>query len=637
MMKKSVVCAGVFCAAYLASLPAPLWAEGIIETEAVHVTGTRLAKRLEEVSAPTYVVTREEIEASAAATVQDVLSRVPGVQGVSGSAGMSQTQAVSVRGLSTEVLLLVDGMPYNSASHGADSFAYDLRSIPLDSVERIEVVKGASSAVYGSHAAGGVINIITKKGADKSSLTLSAQAGSDGWLKGSVRGTAVSKDGLKATLKYSRTQEDERNIRLRTPEQAAALGGAFDRSLEFRGNDYGLRLEKGFWNFSAEGGDYTSDWDNTSTYYGSTSTGTDRQENKYRRFSVGYDDGVNTALLYLFKNQKDYYYRFDTASATVTNYDDVTWGGSFSRRSKIFGLSGVWGVELKNESSKVKGEYNYDKERTELAPFFEVSAPVGERGVLDLGLRYEYWDMGSGQDSRDELLPRLGFSWQLDSGSTIYASAGRWFAMPSLYEINLADAWGLTVPNPDLKPEYGWSYELGVKNPTARTPWSVGVFYMDMKDKIKYFSDPVTWVGGYQNIAEYRAKGVEAQIKLPLGDKFSWTQGVTYTYAEEKATEGADWVRSDMPRWDVVGVLAYANGPWSADFEMHYYADRQVKTSVYDWDDSFFLANLSLGWKNGDNRVSFAVRNLFDKEVILSSSGYIAPERRFVISYEHRF
>lgn len=636
-MKRSSIVMSALFAAYLTTLPAPGWAAGVLDAETVQVTGSRLAKSLAEVAAPAYVVTREEIDKSSATTVQEVLNRIPGVNGLMDSAAMTQTSSVSIRGLQTEVLLMIDGMPYNSPSHIADGMPYDLRSIPLDDVERIEVVKGSSSAIYGSHAAAGVINVITKKGADKNSATVSLEGGSDGWLKGSVRGTAVDPQGFKVTLQYTRTQENERNIRIMRPGEQAALGRKYDRALEYRGNDYGLKVEKGFWNFTAEAGDYKSEWDNTSTFSGSTSTGTDRQENKYRRFALGYDDGVNRGQLYFFKVMKDYYYRYDTASASETDYDDFTWGASFSRRSKIFGLAGVWGLDLKNESSKVKGEYNYDKNRVELAPFVEASLPVGEKGVLDLGLRYEYWDMGGDAGSRNELLPRLSFSWQMDSGSMIYASAGRYFAVPSLYEINLQDSWGFVIPNPDLKPEYGWSYELGVKKLTAKMPWSVGLFYMDMNDKIKYYSDPMTWVGGYKNLDEYRAHGVEASIKIPFGEYWSYTQGVTYTYAEERESSASDWVRSDMPRWDLSGVLGYSNGPWSADFEMHYYADRHINTTTYDYDDNFFLANLSLGWKDGDNKVRFAVRNLFDKEVILSSSGYIAPERRFVVSYEHRF
>ncbi|MDO5563238.1 MAG: TonB-dependent receptor plug domain-containing protein, partial [Synergistaceae bacterium] len=146
--------------------------DNVKELAKTEVTGSRLAEEVSDVPVPAYVVTREDIEKSGARSVQDVLERVPGVTGLLGSASMAQDKGITVRGLNTEVLLLVDGVPFMGANHGVGAdlgSPFDLRAVPLESVERIEVVKGASSAIYGSNAAGGVINVITRKGADKSS------------------------------------------------------------------------------------------------------------------------------------------------------------------------------------------------------------------------------------------------------------------------------------------------------------------------------------------------------------------------------------------------------------------------------------------------------------------------------------
>ncbi|HCD71271.1 MAG TPA: TonB-dependent receptor, partial [Thermovirga lienii] len=145
-----------------------LWAGASFAQEALTlepevVTGSRVYQSLEEVPAATYVVTSEDIERSGATELGELLSStVPGIY-ISSRNGSTQEDNIKLRGLVTEVLILVDGVPYYKASHGAGAAAYDLRSIPLEDIERIEVVKGAGSALYGSMAAAGVINIITKK------------------------------------------------------------------------------------------------------------------------------------------------------------------------------------------------------------------------------------------------------------------------------------------------------------------------------------------------------------------------------------------------------------------------------------------------------------------------------------------
>ncbi|KUL00067.1 MAG: TonB-dependent receptor plug, partial [Synergistales bacterium 54_9] len=137
-------------------------AEETVVLEPEVVTGSRIYTNLEEVPAPTYVIDREEIERGGGKNLSEILSQIPGIY-VTPRNGRTQEDNIKVRGLVTQVLLLVDGVPYYNATHGAGAIAFDLRSIPLAEIERIEIVKGAGSALYGSMAAAGVINIITKK------------------------------------------------------------------------------------------------------------------------------------------------------------------------------------------------------------------------------------------------------------------------------------------------------------------------------------------------------------------------------------------------------------------------------------------------------------------------------------------
>lgn len=615
--------------------------EGVHEVARVEVTGSRLADDISEVPAPAYVITREEIEMSGARSTQEILDRVPGVNGLRNSSASALDKSVIVRGLATEILLLVDGIPFRTSSFGtgiALGSPFDLRTVPLASIERIEVVKGASSAVYGSNAAGGVINIITKKGTEKSGGTLMLERGSHGWFRGSVRGTAVLSDDLKVTLGYTKTKESsEVNIRKR-------LDGTYDKATDYIANDFIFGVEKGRWSFSGELGDFDSDWENTwdfdpATVYNNT------QKNNYQRFAIAYSDEINFGRIYYNMNEKNYSFYSDPLYVSSYEYKDSSMGLMFNRKQDIFGLSGVWGFEWRRESSDYKGYSNsggwitvdtpYELKRDGLSPYFEVSVPIGEMG-LDIGLRYEHWSVDEGE-TVSELIPRLSLNWESSAGKIWYLTAGRFFAMPSFYQIFMPDR-NFGVPNPNLKPENGWTYDIGVKDPKAANPWSFGVFYMDMEDKIEYESDPVTWVGQYVNLDEYRAWGIEAEIKFNFKENWSYTQSLSWIDAEEKTAGADNWVRSGMPRLDLNGNLNYAKGPWAAELNAHYYGDRGISRGIYkDDDDNIFLMNASLSWKGDAHTIVLSCTNIFNKEFVLDSQGYITPERKFILSWQYEF
>ncbi|MDD4750433.1 MAG: TonB-dependent receptor [Synergistaceae bacterium] len=613
--------------------------EEVQEVARVEVTGSRLAEDIREVPAPAYVITKEEIEMSGARSTQEVLDRVPGVNGLRNSSASALDKSVIVRGLTTEVLLLVDGIPFRTSSYGTGvsmGSPFDLRTVPLESIERIEVVKGASSAVYGSNAAGGVINIITKKGMKKSGGTLLIEGGNHGWIRGSVRGTAVLSDDVKVTVGYTKTQENaEINIR-RRPD------GTYDTATDYRGNDFVFGVEKSNWSFSAGWGDFDSEWiyqnkDYDGTYY----IENQMQKNKYQRFNLSYKDEENSGRIYYNKNDRDYSYVSDTAGMSFGNYEyeDSSWGLVFNRKQEIFGLTGVWGFEWRRESSKYTGDSNwgtdeaFDLTRDGISPYLEVSVPIGEMG-LDLGLRYEHWNVDEGEDV-NELIPRLSLNWESPSGKIWYLTAGRFFSMPSFYQIwNPIRSMG--TANPDLKPEKGWTYDIGVKDEKASNPWSLGIFYMDMEDKINYEYDPATWAGQYVNLDQYRAWGIEAEMKFNFHENWSYTQGISWTDADEKSEGSDEWTRSGIPRLDLSGSLNYAKGPWSAELNAHYYGDRSINSSLFK-DDNIFLMNAAVSWKEGDHKLVLSCANIFNREFVLDSQGYINPERKFILSWQYEF
>jgi len=159
----------------MAALSASLHAQ-TVELSPTVITATRTESRADEVLSDVTVITREDIEKGTGRTVAELLARVAGVQ-MSSNGGLGKTSSIFIRGTeSRHVLLLVDGVRMGSATAGQANFD----NIPLESIERIEVLKGPASALYGSDAIGGVIQIFTRQGREGFSPYASATVGSAG-------------------------------------------------------------------------------------------------------------------------------------------------------------------------------------------------------------------------------------------------------------------------------------------------------------------------------------------------------------------------------------------------------------------------------------------------------------------------
>jgi vitamin B12 transporter len=140
------------------------------------VTASRIEQPVNTVLAPVSVVTRQDIDRWQSTSVIDVMRRLPGVD-VAQNGGIGQLSSLFIRGTnSSHVLILVDGIRLNQAGVSGSS---DLSQFPVALVQRIEYVRGPRSAIYGSDAIGGVVNIITTR--EKDGTTLNAGVGSHGY------------------------------------------------------------------------------------------------------------------------------------------------------------------------------------------------------------------------------------------------------------------------------------------------------------------------------------------------------------------------------------------------------------------------------------------------------------------------
>lgn len=184
--------AAAFVAAAVAGLPAgPVRADEATRLDPIVVTATRVEQKVSEQASSVSVVTREDIEMKSPAVVGDVLRGIPGVD-VQRTGSPGNRENIKIRGgLAAHTLVMIDGFPVNSPTLGS----FDIGSLPAVDFDRIEVVRGAQSALYGSGAMGGVVNFIPRKGEEGRQYGLGVAGGSFGTVQGNASAQGAWKNG----------------------------------------------------------------------------------------------------------------------------------------------------------------------------------------------------------------------------------------------------------------------------------------------------------------------------------------------------------------------------------------------------------------------------------------------------------
>jgi vitamin B12 transporter len=154
----------------------PVWAQSPAQLPGSVVTASRTAQRADELVSDVVVITRAEIEKSTGRTLPEILARAPGVQ-FSANGGLGKNSSVNIRGAEARhTVLLIDGVRFGSATTGSPNWD----TIPVDMIERIEILKGPASALYGSEAVGGVVQVFLRKGVEGLAPYASVTLGSEG-------------------------------------------------------------------------------------------------------------------------------------------------------------------------------------------------------------------------------------------------------------------------------------------------------------------------------------------------------------------------------------------------------------------------------------------------------------------------
>lgn len=561
------------------------------------VTAARYEKRDVDIPAATEIYDQEKIEKLGANNVMEVVKNIPGFTLTASPTGNTY---IGFRGIAKDnVAILVNGIPLNQDGN------YDLESISADIIDRIEVVKGGATVLYGSNASAGVINIITNKKAAKNKVLIGF--GDKNKFKGAVN---VATDKLQ--LSYSRQQSKDRGFVYKN-------SGA--------SNYYtGDKLEKDSLNLQ-----YAIS-DNMSLQYMYSKKVSDCSKSVNGVYKPGFHSDIKYNFGQLRYVNDDlqatvFFRNRDWKFNTSTHQKGHNYGADLQDKFKLGNTMLTVGANYENENTKNSNNIEAAK-RDSAAVFFMTETEVSDKTKIFLGAREAYVE-----ESGSKFCPQFQVMHSLGTDDNIYLNVNRSMRAPHVNE-----QWGTSTQlmNPDLKAENGWNYEFGWKKKLAADElFKVNLYHMDINDRI-YSQRNYNGSGKnmFLNANKYRNTGVEVSYEKAASEKFSYNVGVSYGNPEQKLAKG-DWQRVDFKLGLHAGV-GYNLGKTNANIYANYMAERINGVKP--------MLDLTLNVKQQitkNDALRFAVYNLLDRDDIRTGSssgtGAMLEERNWMLSYEHSF
>lgn len=624
----------------------------VFTLDEVVVTATRHEKKVDDLSGNVDVISRSEIEESTATTIPGLMESIPGIF-VNDNYGNGMSISVGLRGVEPgrglKVLVMVNGVPMNSGSTGA-VFWKDLPS--SDQIERIEVVKGPVSALYGGYGIGGCINIITKKGPVAPKTVFKAEAGSNAEKIVSLESGGNIRDKFSYQMGYSAQEGDGYRDRSthESDKFSANLGYAITASSD-------INLDLGYSDvFHEVPGTLTKEQFEEDPTQAESQIGVSDMQRTYAnlvfRKDIGTDDSLNVSL-YRHSYEMDYVF---TSGLGNYIYDVSTLGGEiqYTMNDSLSGMDNtlIFGPTVRSDSADTiayrtndEGEKTGDPKSNTLAePLFWSLYAQDELNLTDnltltLGLRYDRASFenedrldpdNSGESDMKAFSPKAGISYKISDKTTLFANMGKGFSPPSVSKLFGSSG------NPDLEPETAINYEISMR--TAPYDWidfTAAAYRMEVEGEIIYVN--VDGNAKYINAGETLHKGLETELNLTLPKGFSsffnftW-QDVTFTdYSVYSSRSRITTVYDgnnlpSTPDTLFSAGIKYRNSAGinyslTAVHEDEKFTDEANKYAV----PAYTVCNTRLEYKNRFNKIGYSfhvsVRNLFDKKYYSDGSG----------------
>ena len=545
----------------------------------VVVTATRIETPVKEIASSVTVISAEDLKKMKKSTVVEVLQEVLGVNIVQ-NGGVGAAASASIRGANSEhTLVLMDGVELNDPI--TPSRSYDLAHLSLENIERIEILRGPQSTLYGSDAIGGVINILTKKGEGKPKIAFSSSGGSYATMTSNagISGGA-EKINYSLGISHLRTQgisaadaslpgnvekDGYRNLSL-----SGRLGFKPSDNLEVDFIVRSLATKTDIDNF---GGAYGDDPNNTQNYKSLFLKGQIRSlflKNRWeQKLGLSLVDSNRR-----YDNPPDKVHPFDSEKGVFkSRLLKIDWQNNFflhPTNTLTLGMEyeqeqgesdshsfGIWGASssiFPLKKANINGIYLQDQIR------------IADQFFVTLGSRIDHHSQ-SGSAITYRLAPAYFFS---KTGTKLKATFGTGFKSPSLYQLyGPRTVWG-PIGNENLEPEKSIGWDLGIEQQILKGKLLLGATYFNNAYRNLISFD---FLHGYINIGKAESKGAEISITARLTDEFNFNASYTKLEAKDKVRNSYLLRR---PKDKVTAGLSYNFfKKWSINFSFLYIGKRE--------------------------------------------------------------
>lgn len=618
-------------------------ANGASESHVINVTANRMALLNLDTPAAMDVITDKDIMNSGAKNAFDAVNMVPGITSFSyGASGLeygAMDSRVNIRGLERGSLILVNGVPMNLNGKGG------LSSIPTGSIARIEVLKGAASALYGSDAMSGVVNVITKTPTKEGgsatigvgnmgSQTYKINYGTPRFLIGIERGFFGKQDP---------------STPVRTDSVDHPRGYEYYTARD-KGNSLGIFMsgklsDKVTLNFSRFEG---------KSAYAQLSTESNATNRNRHSTTYAYDDSKNNAsLIYkdgnttgtLFYNDRDLKgknrnHSLPSYTSNDSNYIARQYGFDVQhewdfRGGKDYLIAGVLGNRETYRTTS--GPVYANPHRHSLALYGSYSYQINPTWSTVVGLRYT--DIKDPVKNQHVLTPQFQLNHRINKESSVYMNVGKAFTMPNLSDtFKTVNRQYQSVSGRNLKPEEGWNYELGYKHITNKDSWKVAAFYMDFKNFFSWKPDSNGKMTIRVNGGRFRNVGVEAQYGRKLTDRLKVTVGAAYSNPKQMEIDKNYWKQAN-PKLQFTGGIHYNSSTWTAGSSINFVTKR-MKNRDGGINPNLVAWNAYVGYQfNENSSIRLDARNLLNRHNVISNGDweYWDEPFNYQLSYTQKF
>ena len=544
------------------------------------VTGTKTEVPQARSAVPVEVITAEQIRNSAATDAADLIQLYSNVD-LARNGAYGKTTSIFIRGAeSNHTLVLIDGVKMNPGTIGLAA----LQNISPDIIERIEIVKGPRSSLYGSDAIGGVVNIITRKRIEGAQLNVVAGVGEDNTTK-----TGASALYGNETLSTGVTVEQFNTDGIQIADASDEESG------------YDNRTINAFFDFQAGRSDFRfSYWEakGNTEYY---SFGDLDQDFKNSVGSAVWDYALNgnisshlrisTITDDIDQNQENFLAEIDFAD---TDRDEIEWKLDYLTDSNLIYSLGLMRSE---ETVNAQSFGTRIDEDTDTNAVYILLQNQSGNSSYDAVLRQTDHD-----DFGNETTWNIDYRYWVSAGTSFYVGAGKAFRAP-----DATDRFG-SIGNPDLDPEESKTIEFGVEHRmTENSILSITYF----ENRIKNLIEPNATFTRVENIEKARIKGVEVNLQ---GQRERWRYAVSVLAQNPENTELGETL-SRRAKSRINSQLTYNQDRWQAGGNFLLVGKRDNSSFDTIVLDSYEIANVFMRYDfTSAFSLSAKIENLFDKD-----------------------